>query len=376
MVNAMKNTKKCLCLILVALWLLSACACGETGETFEFAISRSEESNCIQLDVTEAEFLATGIELGDSVDVTLSNGFQCTDVPVFDGYYVKTGEMLICLYPGMDVPLLARAQKSTVWDEANPDENTVARITLREKGAYKEIQSALSLRYENDPALFPSADVFANFREIRGGKLKEGIFYRSASPINNIFGRAKYANDFAEEYGITRFLDLSDNEQEILEQYAKSDFQSTYFQSIHEAGGVLALDLSPDFSSSDYQTKVASALLEVTASGEPTLIHCVEGKDRTGFVSMLLLALADGTVEEITADYMKTYENYYGITETSNPERYQIIVDLKLHDFFDYLQSLCGTDSIKDGVRAYLTGGGLTEAQVDEIIRNITVQEG
>ncbi|MEE1199119.1 MAG: hypothetical protein U0L09_00550, partial [Christensenellales bacterium] len=70
----MKNTKKCLCLILVALWLLSACACGETGETFEFAISRSEESNCIQLDVTEAEFLATGIELGDSVDVTLSNG--------------------------------------------------------------------------------------------------------------------------------------------------------------------------------------------------------------------------------------------------------------------------------------------------------------
>lgn len=40
------------------------------------------------------------------------------------------------------------------------------------------------------------------------------------------------------------------------------------------------------------------------AANYPILIHCTQGKDRTGLVVMLLLLLLDVTVESISADYM------------------------------------------------------------------------
>ena len=53
----------------------------------------------------------------------------------------------------------------------------------------------------------------------------------------------------------------------------------------------------------------------MTEHSGPCLIHCVEGKDRTGFVCALMLALAGASAQEIIDDYMITYYNYYGITK-------------------------------------------------------------
>lgn len=44
----------------------------------------------------------------------------------------------------------------------------------------------------------------------------------------------------------------------------------------------------------------------------PYYIHCVEGKDRTGFVLAVLEGFASATYEEITSDFMKSYYNFYG----------------------------------------------------------------
>ena len=57
----------------------------------------------------------------------------------------------------------------------------------------------------------------------------------------------------------------------------------------------------------------------------PYYIHCVEGKDRTGFVCAVIEGLANATYEEIVDDYMKTYDNYYGVNESSNREKKIII---------------------------------------------------
>ena len=45
----------------------------------------------------------------------------------------------------------------------------------------------------------------------------------------------------------------------------------------------------------------------------PYLLHCNEGKDRCGFVSMLFEALAGASVDELRADYMTTMINFYKI---------------------------------------------------------------
>ena len=42
-------------------------------------------------------------------------------------------------------------------------------------------------------------------------------------------------------------------------------------------------------------------------------VHCTEGKDRAGFVSALLECFMGASYDEVVADYMVTYKNYYGV---------------------------------------------------------------
>jgi protein tyrosine/serine phosphatase len=56
--------------------------------------------------------------------------------------------------------------------------------------------------------------------------------------------------------------------------------------------------------------QTAAALVKAVAAAEPggVLIHCAGGRDRTGFSSALLLALADVEHEAIADDYVLSYE--------------------------------------------------------------------
>jgi protein tyrosine/serine phosphatase len=59
----------------------------------------------------------------------------------------------------------------------------------------------------------------------------------------------------------------------------------------------------------------------------PYLIHCKEGKDRTGFVIAVIECLAGASWQEIKEDYLKTYINFFKI-ETSDP-LYERIAEIK-----------------------------------------------
>jgi protein-tyrosine phosphatase len=49
-------------------------------------------------------------------------------------------------------------------------------------------------------------------------------------------------------------------------------------------------------------------IIRQVAQGEPTIIHCTAGKDRTGVASMLLLDLAGVAAEHVVADYALSSE--------------------------------------------------------------------
>ena len=57
------------------------------------------------------------------------------------------------------------------------------------------------------------------------------------------------------------------------------------------------------------------------------LIHCTEGKDRTGFLCLLIECFAGATYGEIVEDYMATYFNYYAVTKAFDRNRYETIVN-------------------------------------------------
>ncbi len=109
----------------------------------------------------------------------------------------------------------------------------------------------------------------------------------------------------------------------------------------------------------------------------PIYIHCLEGKDRTGFVCLILEALAGASYEEMVNDYIKTYENYYGITKENDPNKYYAIVNLYFDVFVSYLH---GTDDIKELTCAdytqdainYLCEGGMTIDEISKLRNMIT----
>ena len=109
----------------------------------------------------------------------------------------------------------------------------------------------------------------------------------------------------------------------------------------------------------------------VTMEG-PVYIHCLEGKDRTGFVCALLEALAGASYEEILEDYMETYDNYYGITQDSHPEKYEAIRHLKFMDIISQLTTLpddadFGGTVLKDSAEQYLRDSGMTEDEIQTL---------
>ncbi len=120
-----------------------------------------------------------------------------------------------------------------------------------------------------------------------------------------------------------------------------------------------------------FSLEYSEALAEMTEHEGPVLVHCVEGKDRTGFVCTLLLALAEASPREIVDDYMITYDNYYKVTKEKDPEKYEAI----LGNVYDFLYCLCGAEKgadlntldLKAGAENYLRRGGLSDAQIETI---------
>ena len=139
------------------------------------------------------------------------------------------------------------------------------------------------------------------------------------------------------------------------------------------------LNLSANYPSQQFAKTLAAGLVELSQHDGPYLVNCVEGKDRTGFVCILLEALAGAAYDELQADYMASFANYYGITKESDPDKYQVISDLYLDGMLGFL---AGVDEDAEDVdlhsltysgpaRRYLLGGGMTEGQADALVARL-----
>lgn len=365
-----QNWKKAVCLLLTLLLLAACVGCGDVPlTTGRLAALRDENFGAAYLDITIDEFNKLGFSYGDSVDVSFSNGFRLEDIPYYDGYYTKTDEPLICAYPGYPYIAVCYNNGPSLWTEAGLSEGDTGTVTLRARGKYKITQETLSLRYSNERSSFPSDAAFANFRAMTGGNLRENVFFRSASPCNNEYSRAGYVDALMGENGVNFILNLADNEEEVAGYMAGTDFGSENFLRLYESGQVALLDLAANYRAEDYAKKLADGLRTLCGYDGPYLVHCTEGKDRTGFVCILLEALAGASYDEMIADYMITYDNYYGITLQSDPEKYQTVAALKADDMLYYISGLTEGESLQNVdftkcAEEYLRFGGLADAEI------------
>lgn len=100
------------------------------------------------------------------------------------------------------------------------------------------------------------------------------------------------------------------------------------------------------------------------ASAGPLLFHCVAGKDRTGLIAALLLALADVKPESIAADYAESSQmlgNAY-LVRYKDVDPQDVLENVRcpeegVHNMLAYLER-------EGGIRAYLEKIGLNQTEI------------
>lgn len=116
------------------------------------------------------------------------------------------------------------------------------------------------------------------------------------------------------------------------------------------------------------QPQLRRALAVIAAAGSgPLLFHCVAGKDRTGVIAALLLALADVLPSVIAADYAASTGNlreaYLRRHGDGDPVTVMETVrcpEQAVYNMLEYLDHAGGT-------RAYLGRIGLEEAEISRL---------
>ncbi len=344
--------------------------------TAESTVSRDLKFGAATVALSQEEFESNGFVLGDSCDVTFENGYTLKNVPYYNGYYVKNGAAVIVAYPGM-ANIAITYNNVGIWNYAELEDGYKVTVTLREPGAYSDIQESLGQQYSFDRSTYDSDEMFCNFRELSGGELKAGRLFRGASPVDNSRGRAPYTDALLENAGIKCLIDLADSEADIAGYMAASDFASDYAAELIGNGQAALLDMGSAYQSELYQKSVAEGMRKLLSSKLPAYIHCMEGKDRTGFVCMLVEALCGASYDEMLADYMQTYANYYRVTKDGAPGKYQAIAELYFDAFVSYLHGTEDVDELRSAdysadATAYLMEGGMTEAEINDLVMLLT----
>ena len=362
----------------------SSVPASETGASIPILenqpVSQNERFGGVYINITIDDFNKLGFTYGDSVDVTFSNGYELKGIPYHNGYYANVGDPLLVAYPGYPYVEAAICYGDPLWDAANLTEGDTATVTLAEAGKHRNVQEAFDISYTAERSDYASDEQFAIFRALSGGKMKEGIAYRSASPIDNEYNRAAYVEALMEQVGIKFVLDLSDSAEEAAEFVAASTDQGvdvSYFTNLLDTDCVAPLDLSANYPSESFARTLADGLVKMSQHDGPYLVHCIEGKDRTGFVCALIEALCGATYDEMLTDYMITFDNYYGINKESDLPKYEAIAHLNLDGMLRFLAHAddnadLTTIDYTDPARDYLRQGGMTDEQIDALVTRLT----
>ena len=209
-----------------------------------------------------------------------------------------------------------------------------------------------------------SDEEFANFRAIITTGMGKGKLYRSSSPVSPEISRNLYADRAAAATGVKTFINLADNEQ-VMRGY--EGFAASYYC----PQAIIPLNLGMDFTADEFRSGLVNGLRFIATHEAPYLVHCIEGKDRAGFVSAVLECLMGATADEVIADYMVTFYNYYGVKPGT--EQYDVVARSNV---CKTLAVAFGTEDIleadlKAAAEAYVLGLSLSAEEIAQIRTNL-----
>lgn len=319
-------------------------------------------------DILIENFYASGFKIGDTATAVFANGFVI-QAPFLDGYYVDNGAPLIRAYPGQ-TNIAVCINYGKLNEIAGVKVGDRVTIMLTGPAEYLSQYEIRKLKRTNNRADYSSDEAFANFRNIKAGHIAKDVLYRSSSPINNELGRAAFADNLIKQAKVATVVNLADSAENLKTYLAAKDFASPYYAELYQNNQVLCLNMGLAYAGDEFKAGVIKGLIYMTEHKKPYLIHCTEGKDRTGFFAALLESLMGASLDEIVADYMQSYLNYYGVQKDT--DKYKLITG----DVLAMLKVITGAADLRKadlaaGAKQYLLSGGMTEAQIETLKANL-----
>ena len=389
----MKRYLLIISLIVLALCLTVSCATKVTTEpvaaeevkALNSAVKDIQKYGNLVLSITKSDMDSIGAEYGDVFTISFND--QALQAPYCTSYSdVDLGNlvlrndgdvMILAINMGDFASTYGIATKVTnpdktyewVFEEGKKLEDVTLSLVLSGKGEYRDQYLIHQLSRTNDRNDYSSDAVFANFREIKGGNLGSGALYRSSSPVNNEIGRAKYADELAEENKINTVMNLADSSDAVEGYFKEEGFASPYYKSLYEKGQVIALNMGVSFKTREFQAALVEGLTFLSNNEGPYLVHCNEGKDRAGFTSALLSALMGLSYDEIAADYMTSYENYYHVEKGT--EQYEAVKRSNIDSMLSFIagveaDNLSSVD-LSAKAEEFLLAIGMEKANIDTL---------
>ena len=356
------------------LTLATSCSDDDEGNkepTITGKITSYNEFGAAMLDFTEADMTEAGFTLGDVISITVDDIVLI--MPYYDGYYTRNGEYLCVAYPTYP-SICFTANNIGLPEELTGLEGHTVVIKMVEKGGRLDVQTALSMSYTLDRKDYPdfTDEQFANARASKGGRLASGVLHRSSSPFCDDINRAYYVSEYMESEKVMTVLNLADTEEKM-----KSYDMPPYSRQLWEEGNVILCPLKADPTADDFNKRLIAALKELPSRPAPYIVHCMEGKDRTGYVCALLEGLCGATYEEIVDDYLITYNNFFHLNPGNSPELCNTLVSLRLNTCLMYYAGVSDEAQLPNvdyakAFSAYLLSHGMNHQQLEALIQVLT----
>ena len=349
--------------------------------TPQFQLGNIDKYGNIKLDVGFDTLTDAGFEYGDVVTVSFLD--KAVDMPIVSNYQdVETGEPLLKTNDKETCLAINTGDFATTYGIAKKEKNDddtytwtllegvpeqiEFEISMKEKAGYLEEFIMMNLEYTDERTDYPdlSDAEFANFRGVTTTGMGEGTLYRTASPVNPEHNRNVIADNCIKDAEVSVIMNLADSEEELTsyEGFAESYYSTTDY---------ICLDMGVDFSSDEFKGKLASGMKFFADNPGTYAIHCTEGKDRAGFVTAVTECFMGATYEEVCADYMTSFYNYYGVK--SDEERYSVICNnnivKSLKNAFE-VEDLSACD-LQQEATEYLKGIGLTDEDLTKLSENL-----
>lgn len=203
---------------------------------------------------------------------------------------------------------------------------------------------------------------YANFRIVATTGMGKNAMYRGASPLRSSNGRTKQAMKAIKAAGIRTVINMSDDMEDVKknENYGKS-----YYATV----AVWAKKMTTSFQSQAFRKYIPSICRFMIENEGPYYVHCIWGKDRTGFMCAVLECLMGASGKEVVRDYLVTYYNFYGVKVGSSSSEY-----ITYNKIRNQLAHAFGVGSILDPevdlsacAEAYLLGCGLSEEEIGQL---------